>query len=321
MPRPAPGFCCSAFDSRYLVSLAKSHLLPLQNRFARVLRISQERNWLMLKKKTVCWQLAVIAFTATATQFVGCAEGPLWKSGQYSPWARSKWAAEEQIADTLFARKRTISEAVASVIGAPVEDQQRVAQTISEVVLRDPVLLLRLHGVNLLGKLDCPLAIQTLQDASKDNIPDIRIAAVKSWQAMEPQTAIPQLQNIIGSDTNIDVRLAATRALSKFSGQQAVSAASLALEDDDPALQLSAVESLQRITGEPIGRDVWKWKQYVGNLPPTNFAKTHQATVESAIPQSPSSGSQTRNQATTRISSNPGQGSSSSQGSSSTYFR
>ena len=140
-----------------------------------------------------------------------------------------------------------MSEAVASVIGAPVEDQQRVAQTISEVVLRDPVLLLRLHGVNLLGKLDCPLAIQTLQDASKDNIPDIRIAAVKSWQAMEPQTAIPQLQNIIGSDTNIDVRLAATRALSKFSGQQAVSAASLALEDDDPALQLSAVESLQRI--------------------------------------------------------------------------
>ena len=33
---------------------------------------------------------------------VGCAEGPLWRLGQLSPWAREKWAAEEKIADTLF---------------------------------------------------------------------------------------------------------------------------------------------------------------------------------------------------------------------------
>ena len=305
----------------YSFHASKSHLLPLQNRFARVRQNLQERNWLMLKKRTVCWQLLVIAFATTAIQFVGCAEGPLWRSGKYSPWARSKWAAEEQIADTFFARKRTMTEAVASVVGAPVEDQQRVAQTISEVVLRDPVLLLRLHGVNLLGKLSCPLAIQTLQDASKDNNPDIRIAAVKSWQAMESQTAISQLQNIIGSDTNIDVRLAATRALSNFSGQQAVSATSLALDDQDPALQLRAVESLQKITGEPIGRDVSKWKQYVGNLAPSSSPATFQVAAESVEPESPSSGSQTRNQSTTRISSVPEQGSSSNQGSSSTYFQ
>lgn len=261
-----------------------------------------------MKEKTArLRQLIVIVFAATAIQLFGCAEGPLWKSGKYAPWARNQWAAEEEIADTLFSRKRKMSEAVAAVIGAPVEDQQRVAQTISEVVLRDPVLLLRLHGVKLLGKLQCPLANQTLQNASKDNNPDIRIAAVKSWQGMEAQTAIPQLQSIIGSDTNIDVRLAATRALSNFNGQQAISATSLALQDDDPALQLRAVESLQKITGEQIGRDVSKWKQYVSNVVPT----TDQIASQATAPKSPASGSPTRNAPPSRVSSNPGQGSSS----------
>ena len=259
----------------------------------------------MLHKKMVCagQVIFLIVFAATAIQLVGCADGPLWKTGRYSPWARNKWAAEEQIADTLFSRKRQMSEAVASVTSAPVEDQQRLAQTISEIVLRDPILLLRLHGVNLLGQLNCPLAVQTLQSASKDNNPDIRIAAVKSWQAMGAQTAVPQLQNIIGSDTNIDVRLAATRALGNFNGQQAISAASLALDDTDPALQLRAVESLQRITGESLGRDVSKWKQYVGNVAPAPYQ------VASETPAA--SGSQTRSQPAARVSANHANGSTS----------
>lgn len=226
----------------------------------------------MRKERTKFLRLImVVVAIATITQLTGCADGPLWKAGKYVPWARNQWAAEEQIADTLFSRKRKMSEAVASVQGAPVEDQQRVAQTISEVVLRDPVLLLRLHGVDLLGKLNCPLAIETLRNASNDNNADIRIAAIKSWQRMSPEVAIPQFQNIIGTDTNIDVRLAATRALGNFNGQQAVSAVSLALDDNDPALQLRAAESLQRITGESLGRDISQWQQYVNNVKPVPY--------------------------------------------------
>ncbi len=223
---------------------------------------------MVVEKSQAFGQLIVVGIVGMASLLTGCADGPLWKAGKYTPWARNQWAAEEQIADTLFARKRKMSEAVASVQGAPVEEQQRVAKTISEVVLRDSVLLLRLHGVNLLGKLNCPGALQTLRAASTDNSADIRIAAIKSWRSMPAETAIPQLQNIIGSDTNIDVRLAATRALGSFNGQQAISAASLALEDKDPALQLRAVESLQRITGESLGRDVSKWQQYVSQVKP-----------------------------------------------------
>jgi len=260
----------------------------------------------MRKERTKSARLimAIVAATTTA-QFTGCADGPLWKTGKYVPWARNQWAAEEEIADTLFSRKREMSEAVASVQGAPVEDQQRVAQTISEVVLRDPVLLLRLHGVNLLGKLNCPLAVQTLGSASNDNNADIRIAAIKSWQKMSPETAIPQLQNIIGSDTNIDVRLAATRALGNFNGQQAISAVSLALDDQDPALQLRAVESLQRITGESLGRDVSKWQQYVSNVKPAPYQDINQTpdSQTAADSQALAGGSSTRSEGPSTFSS------------------
>ena len=230
------------------------------------------------------WLFCLI-ISVSSIQISGCAEGPLWRAGKYSPWARNQWAAEEKIADTLFARKRKMTEAVAGVQAAPIEEKQRVAEMISEIVHRDSVLLLRLHGVNLLGQLNCPASIQTLTDASRDNNSDIRIAAVKAWQRMPSETAIPQLQEMIGSDTDVDVRLAATRALGDFSGQQAIAAVSLALDDSNPALQLRAAESLAKITGEQLGRDIGAWQQYVGKISPQPNFSTGRESLESRQPE------------------------------------
>jgi hypothetical protein len=213
------------------------------------------------------WLARLLLLTVILT--AGCAEGPLWRAGKYSPWARNHWAAEEQIADTLFERKRRMNESVAAVENAPVEDQQKVADGLVEILHRDPVLLLRLHSVQLLGKLNCPAAVEALVDASHDHNSDIRIASIKSWASLPPETAIPNLQEMIGSDTNVDVRLAATRALGGFSGQRAVAAISLALDDRNPALQLRAAESLQAVTGEQFGRDILAWKKYIQNIAPT----------------------------------------------------
>jgi hypothetical protein len=200
----------------------------------------------------------------------GCAEGPLWQSGKYAPWSRNKWAEEEKIADTLFVKKQRMTESTEAVLNAPVEQRQKVAEELGEIVHRDPVLLLRLHGVKLCGQLNCPAAIQTLEDASRDYNSDIRVAAIKAWEKMPTDVAIPQLQEMIGSDTNIDVRLAATRALGNFSGVKAVQALSLALNDADPALQVRAADSLQNATGESFGRDVIAWQDYVSRFTNSN---------------------------------------------------
>ena len=214
------------------------------------------------------WIASLLIFMSVFS--LGCAEGVFWRAGQYSPWAREQWAAEEEIADTLFERKRLMNESVSQVQQAPVEDQQKVAESLAETLHRDPILLLRLHSVHLLGQLNCPAAEQALADASKDHNSDIRIASIKSWAKLPEHSAIPHLQEMIGSDTNVDVRLAATRALGNFSGQRAVAAIALALDDPNPALQLRATESLQKITGEKLGRDVGAWQQYVNDIAPDN---------------------------------------------------
>lgn len=197
------------------------------------------------------------------TLLSACAEGPLWRTGNYSPWVREQWLAEEQIADTLFKRKREMNESVARVLNSPAQDQDKVAIQLSEIVNQNQVLLLRLNAVRLLGELNCPESIDALKQASIDPDPDIRIAAIQSWQKMPARIAIGQLQEVIGSDTNTDVRLAATRALGDFTGERAVRALALALTDSDPALQVRATESLRSATGEDIGTDVAAWQDFV----------------------------------------------------------
>lgn len=201
--------------------------------------------------------------------FLGCAEGPLWRSGKYNPWVRTRWSEEEKIADTLFARKRRMENVVAQASNGPIDVQEDAARALSDIIFQDKVVLMRLHAVQLLGNLDCPTAIETLTRASRDNEKDIRLAAVRSWKMHDGSVAVPQLQELIGSDTDIDVRLAATEALGSFPGRASVEALSLALNDRDPALQVRATESLGLVAGESLGRDVVAWQEYVRNVAPS----------------------------------------------------
>jgi hypothetical protein len=49
-----------------------------------------------------------------------------------------------------------------------------------------------------------------------------------------------------------------------------VGALSLSLNDRNPALQVRATESLRKVTGEPLGRNVVAWQEYVKNVSPAN---------------------------------------------------
>jgi|GEM_PF-1284665 len=234
-----------------------------------------EHGPLPFRRLNIIRLLLLLMASATVQQFSGCSEGPLWRSGKYSPWVRNKWAEEEKIADTLFTRKRRMETVVQNAINGPINAQEDAAQALSDIIFRDKVLLMRLHAVRLIGKLkSSPSAVETLIKASKDNDRDIRLAAIESWKTLGTDAAVPQLQEIIGSDTDIDVRLAATEALGNFPGRASVGALSLSLNDRNPALQVRATESLRKITGEPIGRNVVAWQNYVQNVSPQNSIPT-----------------------------------------------
>jgi HEAT repeat protein len=71
------------------------------------------------------------------------------------------------------------------------------------------------------------------------------------------------LGGVLTGDIDKDVRLAAARALGHTKHPTAVAALGDVLEDDDPAMQVRAVKSLRKITGEDLGNDVNRWRQYV----------------------------------------------------------
>ena len=195
--------------------------------------------------------------------FTGCAEGKLWRTGQYVPWAQNKWIEEEKIADTLFVKKRKMREKVEHAINGTQQDQQSAAKFLAEIVRRESILLNRIYAVKLLGQLDCPASLKALHEATEDSNSEIRIAAIGSLEQLPADSSLSRLQAILMDDSNTDVRLAAARSIGEFSGEQAITAVAVALDDKDPALQRRVMQSLEKISGEPLGTDRAAWEQYV----------------------------------------------------------
>ena len=216
-----------------------------------------------------------------ALVFTGCAEGPLWQTGHYAPWARQQWENENQVASTLQARKQNLDQ----MLQQAQSDAQReqLANQLQQIVNGESILLLRLHAVSLLGRIDHPSAFQPLKDATSDPDSRVRIAAIQTWQSMPGNLAIPQLQEVIGSDTDVDVRLAATKALANFTEPNATQALSLALTDNNPAIQFRAMESLERVTGKNLGADVAAWQSFLDSSNSGLIADADQATGSTFI--------------------------------------
>ena len=194
----------------------------------------------------------------------GCAEGPLWQTGHFVPWAKNQWEEENKTAATLQSRQRELDQMVQQA--SSVSQIEQTANRLGEISSRDPVLLIRLHAVSLLGQINHPTAMKHLKTATTDADSRIRIAAIHALSQMSADIAIPQLQEVIGSDTDVDVRLSATKALGNFSEPSAAAALSIALADNNPAIQYRAIESLKTITGQKLGTDVVAWQNYLGNL-------------------------------------------------------
>jgi hypothetical protein len=155
------------------------------------------------------------------------------------------------------------------------EDRKRAAEHLGQIAANDSVLLVRQEAVQLLGQLDNDAARAALRVAAQDSRSEIRMAVVFACREGNNPEKLKILQGIIGSDADVDVRLAATRAIEKYKGPEAVRALALALDDSNPALQLRAIESLQLVTGEKLGTDVAAWQAYA------------RRTVESIEPEIP----------------------------------
>ncbi len=201
----------------------------------------------------------------------GCSEGPLWRASGWTPWVRDKWAKDEKVAATLFARRAQLRKLANRASRMDRAEQERVSNELAVLLNEDSVVLLRIEVVKTLAAFPTETASQALREAAKDADSDVRLAAVQAWQRRGGRRGVEVLQEVLASDTQSDVRLAAARALGSFRDEQAaVRALAIGLDDPDPAMQHVSISSLKSITGRDYGQDVAAWREFArgGNPAP-----------------------------------------------------
>lgn len=195
----------------------------------------------------------------------GCAGGWLTTHG---PWAKKEKDDVPGIktADQRIEEMKKLAEKAKQE--SP-EEQQKTSEKLARQIEKEQDPLVRQQIVLTLAVYPTPLAAKVLAAALSDPENDVRIASCKAWGIRGGREAVERLTTALNDDANIDVKLAAARALGQTKDASGVAPLADVLADADPALQYRAIESMKALSGKDFGRDLNAWRQY---------AKTGQAT-------------------------------------------
>jgi HEAT repeat protein len=123
---------------------------------------------------------------------------------------------------------------------------------------------LQLELVRTLGVFDLPEAGPGLRLAIESDDPEVRIAACRAWALQSSPERVGILLERVAADTDRDVRIASMRGLERCRSaeDQPRIRESLrdVLDDDDPAIQYAAAQSLEASSGLDLNGNIQFWK-------------------------------------------------------------
>lgn len=199
---------------------------------------------------------------------VGCADGPIPYMMALNPSMRRQWEADESYRPTLHRQLAEVEALRAQGPRLSTDQQRHWSEELAFVLQSHSNPLLRAACVETLAVLTVPESDQGLRLAMKDADSTVRIAACRAWGSRGGQPGLELLAEALGSDTDVDVRMAAARELKRFSDPVAYQALGLALQTDNPALQHRAIESLKAASGRDYGHDIRAWQEFAEGKDP-----------------------------------------------------
>jgi hypothetical protein len=125
----------------------------------------------------------------------------------------------------------------------------------------------RCHIVLALAKAPDAKAAAVLHAGLEDPEESVRIACCEAWGRRGGPEAVQELSSVLQGESNIDVRMAAAKALGETKQAEAVKPLADVLADNDPAIQRRAMESLKNVSGKDYGYNVQSWRQYASGGP------------------------------------------------------
>jgi hypothetical protein len=214
----------------------------------------------------------VLALPALALSIatVGCADGPVPELRSLNPWVREQWEEDEKYGPTFYSRLERLGELRSKARYFSEAERQRISGELADILRDERSAPMRIEILRALSAYPSEQAMAAVEFCLTDTDPQVRIAACKTFGDWKTPEALQALGNTVGSDSDLDVRIAAARALENFNDPAAVRALSIALDDNDPALQKVAMRSLQQTTGKNYGYSVAAWREYLagGNPAP-----------------------------------------------------
>lgn len=198
----------------------------------------------------------------------GCVDGPFGGLPAINPWVQKDWARDERFGPTFYRRLTDLQGLRATVAKLDPPKKEEIVGDMARLLPREPNPVLRAEIVGVLGEAGIPTAIPSLETALGDSDKDVRISACRALAKTGGGTAVPILSGLMESETDVDVRLAAIRELGRFQDPAAVAALGRALDDENPAVQHLAVQSLKTASGRDYGDSVPAWREFVQGREP-----------------------------------------------------
>lgn len=171
----------------------------------------------------------------------------------------------EAMPHSLAGRMRNLEQIAAQADSVSATEASRIASALAMELQAGPEPALQLALVRTLRRLRHPAALPGLTWALEQGDEDTRREACRAIAQLEDPEAIPILARAARSAADVDVRIAATEGLRRFRDPFAVQALGQALDDRDPAVQYTAMQSLEQLTGRDLGLDARQWKQLAQN--------------------------------------------------------
>lgn len=199
----------------------------------------------------------------------GCADGPVPEMRQLNPWVREQWADDEKHGPTFHTRLAKLGELRSQASSLGPEDRERIAGELATLLKEEETAVMRVELLRTMAVYPSPNTFSALEVSLADVEPRVRIAACNALATWQTPEAMQALGNAVGSDADLDVRIAAARALENYNDPAAAKALSIALDDNDPALQKVAMQSLKTTTGKDYGNSVPAWREYLAGGDPS----------------------------------------------------
>jgi hypothetical protein len=199
----------------------------------------------------------------------GCADGPFPGMASYNPWVTKDWQEDEKYATTYHTKVAQLGELRGRAPTLPPDEQQRLSTELAVELQREKAVVMRSEIVRTLSAFPTQQARAAIQLAATDPDPYVRRSACVALSQAPDADSLQILSQTLANDTDTDVKIVAARALGKFRDPEAAKALATLVDDNNPALQQTAMDSLRTVTGKDYGYSASAWRDYMQGGTPT----------------------------------------------------